>query len=494
MANCIVHVTFFLLTCYCLSAASVPQNAHTAGLGQLGVNWGTMTSHPINPTIIVDMLRANGIRKVKLFDANPWTMTALGGTHIETMVAIPNDQLSQISTDYNYAKKWISNNITRYYYDHKVKIRYVAVGNEPFLKSYNNLYINSTFPALRNIQKALDEAGLGTVIKATVPLNADVYNSPNNNPVPSAGEFRVDIRQIMHKIVHYLNHTGAPFVVNIYPFLSLYQNPHFPIDFAFFNGTNKPIIDKGVKYTNVFDANFDMLVWSLKKAGVPNLKIIVGEVGWPTDGDKNANIQNARRFYDGFLRKIANKTGTPKRPGGMEVYLFGLIDENQKSILPGNFERNWGLFTYDGRPKFAMDLTGTGKDQYLVGAKGVEHLPAQWCVSKKEAEERYYELSNSINYACQMTDCTALGYNSSCNGLSLLGNASYAFNMYFQMHDQDVRACNFNGLAIITEENPSTDKCLFPVQIISESQRKEAGVYGVPLLVLLISLLYHLLV
>jgi Glycosyl hydrolases family 17 len=242
---------------------------------------------------------------------------------------------------------------------------------------------------LRNIQKALDEAGFGKVIKATVPLNADVYNSPNDNPVPSASEFRADIRQIMHKIVHYLNHTGAPFVVNIYPFLSLYQNPHFPIDFAFFNNTSKPIVDKGLVYTNVFDANFDMLVWSLKKAGVPNMKIIVGEVGWPTDGDKNANKQNAKRFYDGFLQKIVRKAGTPKRPGPMEVYFFGLIDENRKSILPGNFERHWGLFTYDGKPKFPMDLTGAGKKQYLVGAKGIEYLPAQWCMAKKEAEERY---------------------------------------------------------------------------------------------------------
>lgn len=269
------------------------------------------------------------------------------------------------------------------------QFRYVAVGNEPFLESYNGMFINSTYPALRNIQKALDEAGHGTTIKATVPLNADVYNSPSDNPVPSASEFRADIRKIMHKIVHYLNHTGAPFVVNIYPFLSLYQNPHFPFNFAFFDGTPKPIVDKGLVYTNVFDANFDMLVWSLIKAGVPNMKIIVGEVGWPTDGDKNANKQNARRFYDGFLRKIVKKTGTPKRPGAMEVYLFGLIDENRKSILPGNFERHWGLFTYDGKPKFPMDLTGTGKERYLVGAKGIEHLPAQWCISKKEAEERY---------------------------------------------------------------------------------------------------------
>jgi exo-beta-1,3-glucanase (GH17 family) len=101
----------------------------------------------------------------------------------------------------------------------------------------------------------------------------------------------------------------------------------------------------GKQYNNVFDANLDTLVWSLKKAGVPDLKIIVGEVGWPTDGDKNANPNNAKKFYDGFLKKMAKKEGTPMRPGAMDVYLFGLIDEDLKSILPGNFERHWGIFT-----------------------------------------------------------------------------------------------------------------------------------------------------
>ena len=31
-------------------------------------------------------------------------------------------------------------------------------------------------------------------------------------------------------------------------------------------------------------------------ASFPNIKIIVGEVEWPTDGNKHANIENAKRF------------------------------------------------------------------------------------------------------------------------------------------------------------------------------------------------------
>lgn len=349
--------------------------------------------------------------------------------------------------------------------------RYVAVGNEPFLKSYEGSFTSITFPALKNIQRALDEAGVGNRIKATIPQNADIYSSPVNNSVPSAGNFRKDIRALMTKIVRYLNSKGSPFVVNIYPYLSLYQDPNFPVDFAFFDGKSQPVVDDGLHYTNVFDANYDTLVWSLRKAGVPNMKIIVGEVGWPTDGDKNANTKLAKRFYDGFLKNMAKEVGTPLRPGKMEVYLFGLIDEDMKSVVPGNFERHWGIFTYDGKPKFPMDFAGKGIGRYLVGATGVQYLRERWCLlDEKAAKKKLKLIPSSVNYACSTGDCTPLGYGSSCQGLSLSGNISYAFNAYFQTMDQDVRACDFEGLGKITTTNLSHGECLFPVQIVSAGE------------------------
>lgn len=81
------------------------------------------------------------------------------------------------------------------------------------------------------------------------------------------------------------------------------------MDFAFFDGGNRSIDDKGKQYENVFDANYDTLSWALKKAGVGDMKIVVGEAGWPTDGDKNANVEKAKRFYDGFLKNLAAKKG-----------------------------------------------------------------------------------------------------------------------------------------------------------------------------------------
>ncbi|CAN4075396.1 unnamed protein product [Withania somnifera] len=434
-----------------------------SGVDGLGVNWGTMATHKLPPKTVVQMLKDNGIQKVKLFDADQSTMNALAGTDIEVMVAIPNDQLSAMN-DYDRAKDWVRRNVTRYNFKGGVDIKFVAVGNEPFLTSYNNSFINTTFPALQNIQNALNEAGLGSSIKATVPLNADVYFSPDSNPVPSAGRFREDINDLMTQIVQFMSQNSAPFTVNIYPFLSLYANEHFPVDFAFFDGVSNPIVDNGFTYTNVFDANFDTLVSALKAAGVGNMTILVGEVGWPTNGDKNANVNLAYRFYKGLLPRLAANTGTPLRPEYIEVYLFGFIDEDGKSIAPGNFERHWGIFRYDGQPKFAMDLTGQGQDKFLVGAQNVEYLSKKWCMFNPNAKD-LSKLADNINYACTFSDCTALGYGSSCNGLDANGNASYAFNMYYQAQNQGDFSCNFQGLAMVTDQNISQANCNFTIQI-----------------------------
>lgn len=340
--------------------------------------------------------------------------------------------------------------------------------------------MKTTFPALKNIQKALNDAGYADKIKATIPLNADVYESRSN--IPSEGNFRKDIHDLMVQIVRFLHDNKAPFMVNIYPFLSLYQNSKFPMDFAFFDGGSQPIQDKNLQYTNVFDANFDTLIWTLKKNGFEDLKIIVGEVGWPTDGDKNASPKLAKRFYDGLLKKLANKKGTPLLPEPLEVYLFGLLDEDMKSIAPGAFERHWGIFQYDGKPKFAIDFTGQVKDKMPIGGIGVQYLDAQWCVLKKGSVKEMSEVGPEVDYACANSDCTSLSYGSSCNNLDMHGNISYAFNMYFQMQDQSVEACKFNGLAEIVHQNASVGSCLFPIQIESAGERTRLP-YGTSILI-----------
>ncbi|PKA62418.1 Glucan endo-1,3-beta-glucosidase 8 [Apostasia shenzhenica] len=463
-------VRFRHLECLFLLLSAMPFEGSS-----IGVNWGQMATHRLPPAMVVRMLVDNGFDKVKLFDADPETLDALAGTKIEVMIAIPNFMLAEIGADPFLAADWVDENVTSFIHSGGVNIKYVAVGNEPFLKTYEEEFAASTLPALKNIQRALDAAGLGSKIKATVPFNADIYSSPGSNPLPSAGSFRPDIRDLAIQIVQFLHENSSPFMVNIYPFLCLYGDEHFPLDFAFFQGTNKSVSDGEFVYTNVFDANFDTLIWSLKKAGFPDLPVVVGEVGWPTDGDKNANVELAKAFNQGLIAHVLSGKGTPMRRGRIEVFLFSLMDEDSKSIAPGNFERHWGVFEYDGRPKYELDLSGRREEKHLIGARSVEYLKRRWCVIDPDADE-LFGLIELISKACSEADCTSLGFGSSCNHLGLRGNASFAFNMYYQVRNQREKYCDFMGLGTLSFKDPSDGKCRFPVMIAYGSVEGEKRV------------------
>ncbi|KAI4377746.1 hypothetical protein MLD38_015324 [Melastoma candidum] len=435
-----------------------------SGCFGIGVNWGTMTTNQLPPEKVVKMLQRNGFLKLKLFEYDQSILEALLGSKMEVMLAVPNYMLRKMSGDPRYAAAWVDANVTSYIFEGGVNIKYVAVGNEPFLQSYNSTYAPLVLPAVRNVYAALCRAGLNSMIKVTVPFNADVYNSPTTNPVPSAGDFRPEVRDAVIEIIHFLYINDSPFTVNIYPFLSLSSNDYFPVDFAFFDGTNKPVKDGMLVYTNVFDANFDTLVAALSKAGYSDMDIIVGEIGWPTDGNKNANTENAQKFNQGLLKHLMTGDGTPARKGNIDFYMFSLVDENTKSVEPGSFERHWGIFEYDGKPKYNLDLSGRGADKRPVPVEEVEYLPKRWCVVNPGLTYAD-DLADNIDYACSMSDCTALGFGSSCNHLSLKGNASYAFNMYYQINNQNSWDCDFSGLAIVSEDDPSDGSCLFPVMI-----------------------------
>ncbi|CAK9178757.1 unnamed protein product [Ilex paraguariensis] len=428
----------------------------------IGANWGTQATHQLPPDTVVRLLWENGIQKVKLFDASYDTLKALGKYEIEVMVGIPNDMLASMASSMKAAEKWVDKNVSTHMTTNNVNIRYVAVGNEPFLQTYNGSFLRITFPALQNIQSALIKAGIANKVKVTVPLNADVYAS--SNTLPSGGDFRADIRDFMIQIVKFLNDNGSPFTVNIYPFISLYTDSNFPVEYAFFDGNASPVNDGGTSYYNMFDANYDTLVWALQKNGFGNMPILVGEIGWPTDGDQNANLLYAQRFNQGFMSHISGGKGTPMRPAPIDAYLFSLIDEDGKSIEPGSFERHWGIFTFDGLPKYVLNL-GTTNSGSLVPARNVHYLERKWCVLKESANLTDPQLGLSVTYACERADCTSLGYRSSCGNLATQGNISYAFNSYYQTYNQLEDACKFSGLSTVTKADPSDGTCRFAIGI-----------------------------
>ena len=101
-------------------------------------------------------------------------------------------------------------------------------------------------------------------------------------------------------------------------------------------------------------------------------------------------------------------------------------------------------------------------------------------------------VADNVGYACGRADCTALGYGCSCGGaLDARGNASYAFNAYYQAQGQAEAACDFQGLAVVVDEDASRGKCNFSVQVVGSgapapvAMARTAAVLAALLLVLL---------
>ncbi|KAL5981363.1 hypothetical protein ACLOJK_015418 [Asimina triloba] len=435
----------------------------------IGVNWGAISSHRLSPSVVVDLLKQNKISKVKLFDADPAALRALMGSGIQVMVGISNDLLGTLASSTAAADLWVRQNVLRYVGKNGADIRYVAVGNEPFLSNYQDQYQSFVVPALVNVQQSLARANLGSIVKVVVPCNADAYESS----LPSQGAFRPELSQIIAQLVSFLNTNGSPFLVNIYPFLSLYQSADFPQDYAFFDGTSHAVVDGQNVYSNAFDGNLDTLVAALNRIGYGQMPIVIGEVGWPTDGALGANLSAARAFNQGLINHVLSNKGTPLRPGipPMDVYLFSLLDEEQKSVLPGNFERHWGIFSFDGQAKYPLNL-GLGS-RLLKNARDVQYLPSRWCIADPSRD--LSGVANHMKLACSIADCTTLSFGGSCNGIGAKGNISYAFNSYYQLQKQKELSCDFDGLGMVTFIDPSMGECRFLVGI---SDNSSAATFG----------------
>ncbi|XP_050208378.1 glucan endo-1,3-beta-glucosidase 9 [Mercurialis annua] len=460
----------------------------------IGVNWGTTASHPLPPPKVVELLKSNNISKVKLFDADPLVLEALSGSKIGVTVGIPNSMLRTLNTSKKAAVSWVHDNVTRYFSigsNSGVRIQYVAVGDEPFHQSYGEQFHPFVIGAAINIQTALAKANLAGQVKVVVPCSFDAFLSESS--LPSEGHFRPDVNKTMIDLLTFLRKYNSPFFVTISPFITFYQNKNISLDFSLFKEHARPQNDGHRTYKNSFDLNYDILANALSTVGFPDTDIIISKIGWPTDGAANATSAIAETFVKSLMDHLHSKSGTPLRPRNppAETYIFSLLDEDQRSIAIGNFERHWGLFTFDGQAKYHLDFGVGSKIRNLMNAQNVEYLPSRWCVVNNNLD-----LSNataSAMDACSVADCTALSPGGSCFNISWPGNISYAFNSYYQQHDQRKESCDFGGLGLITTVNPSVGRCRFSIEIKASDAGFLLGTNQLQWMVLLMVNAYFLL-
>ncbi|XP_004497650.1 glucan endo-1,3-beta-glucosidase 12 [Cicer arietinum] len=449
--------------------------ASSSEAGSVGINYGRVANNLPTPTKVVELLKSQGINRVKLYDTDATVLTALANSGINVTVAMPNELLSAAAADQSFTDTWLQANIIKYY--PSTQIEAIAVGNEVFVDPQNTT--NYLVPAMKNVHASLVKQNLDNAIKISSPIALSALQS--SYPT-SSGSFKPElIEPVIKPMLEFLRQTGSYLMVNAYPFFAYAANSDtISLDYALFK-ENPGVIDSGngLKYNNLFDAQIDAVNAAMSALQYDDVKVTVSETGWPSLGDNNeigAGGDNAASYNGNLVRHVLNGSGTPLRPRDpLNVFLFALFNENQKTGPTS--ERNYGLFYPSEEKVYDIPLTvaqvnksslsppsGTGRSQVPVtGDVSPSNAGVTWCVASGDTSEE--KVQHALDYACGEggADCAPIQPGAMCyNPNTLEAHASYAFNSYYQKKSRGVGTCDFGGAAYVVTQAPRYGKCEFP--------------------------------
>ncbi|XP_078443037.1 glucan endo-1,3-beta-glucosidase-like [Wolffia australiana] len=311
----------------------------------IGVCYGRVGDNLPPPAEVIQMYKSLNIRRMRIYDPNAEVLESLKGTNIELLLDCPSP-LKTIAENAWAAQGWVRDVVLSRWPD--VRFKYIAVGNEVILTQGEADYI---LPAMQNIYIALAAVGLQDKIKVSTSVQ---FNVLGESFPPSAGEFAAEAKERMRKIAAFLAITGAPLLVNVYPYFSYAGNPNdISLDYALFSSPEALVEDwnNGLLYQNLFDAMVDAAIAALEEVGAGGVEIVVSESGWPSNAGFGTTVDNARRYNSNLIQHV--KKGTPKRPGKeVETYIFAMFNENQKT--PPGIENNFGLFWPNKQPVYRV--------------------------------------------------------------------------------------------------------------------------------------------
>lgn len=127
-------------------------------------------------------------------------------------------------------------------------------------------------------------------------------------------------------------------------------------------------------------ADYVLEKWKELKIAYPEKTIIIGETGWPTQGERNGQAvpseENQKRFLLEFLHLASENS--------IQYFYFELFDETWKDKFEGEVGAHWGLYYSNGSLKpLLRDLVPPGTRQGIKRPKrelGVAPAIIPWVV------------------------------------------------------------------------------------------------------------------
>ncbi|XBI99864.1 hypothetical protein VPH35_019872 [Triticum aestivum] len=295
----------------------------TGQVQSVGVCYGMNGDRLPSPAEVVQLYKSNGITAIRLYKPDVEMLRALPSTVARLASSVPGAQL------------WV-----RLYIQHYpgISFRYISVGNELTGAATQNIV-----PAIKNLNAALDAAGIkGIKVSTAVRLDVLASCSP-----PSSGVFKDGY---MKQVVALLGTTGAPLLVNVYPYFAyIGDQKDIDLNFALFQPSSAVVRDGGLSYTNLFDAMVDAMYAALRKANV-QVPVVISESGWPSAGGAGASVANAQTYNQNLINHVGK--GTPYSPQSLETYVFAMFNENLKT--GAETEKHFGLFNPDKSPVYPI--------------------------------------------------------------------------------------------------------------------------------------------
>lgn len=222
------------------------------------MNYGQVADNLPPPEATARLLQSSAVAKVRLYGADPAAIKAFANTGIGLMIGASNSDIPGMASDPSFAKSWIDANVVPFHPASNIIV--INVGNE--VMSYNDRNLMAQLlPAMQNLQRALDAAGLAGKIKVSTVHSMAVLGQ--SDP-PSSGSFDPSIGDLLKGLLSFNNATASPFAINPYPYFAYRSDPRpETLAFCLFQ-PNPGRVDSGskIKYTNMFDAQvrFTVLV------------------------------------------------------------------------------------------------------------------------------------------------------------------------------------------------------------------------------------------